>query len=243
MTIEMKKTKVKMDKPIYFGMPILDISKTLMYEFWHDYIKPKYRNRAKLCYRDTDSFVVYIMTEDFYRDIAADVERWFDTSNVDENDERPLPIGINKTAPGLFKDELGGKIMIEFCGVRAKTWAYLLHDDTKHKKAKGTKKSVIKRGLIFKNYKDCLFNYKIILKSQQVFRSDDRNVYTVEYNKILLSSDDAKRLQTFDRMKTYPHGANAFKVCESEMIIARDLFVENYADRPFYDEIVLQSQI
>ena len=102
MAIEMKKTKVKMNKPIYLGMSILDISKTLMYEFWYDYIKPKYQDKAKLCYMDTDSFVIHIKTEDFYEDIANDVEKWFDTSNYDENDKRPLPIGKNKKGIGLF---------------------------------------------------------------------------------------------------------------------------------------------
>ena len=88
--IEMKKTKIIMNKLVYVGMSILDIRKTLLYEFWSDYIKPKYGNRAKPCYRDTDSFVIHIETEDFYKDIADDVERQFDTSNYDENDERPL---------------------------------------------------------------------------------------------------------------------------------------------------------
>ena len=122
MAIEMKKTKMKMTKPIYIGMSILDISKILMYEFWYDYIKLKYGDRAKLCYMDTDSFVIYIETEYFYKDIADDVERWFDASNFYENDERPLPIGKNKKAPGLFKDKLGGKIIIEFCAPRAKAY-------------------------------------------------------------------------------------------------------------------------
>ena len=102
MAIEIKKTKVKMNKPIYLRMSILDINKTLMYEFWYDYIKPKYQYKAKLCYADTGSFVVYIKTEDFYEDIANDVEKWFDTSNYDENDKRPLPIGKNKKVIGLF---------------------------------------------------------------------------------------------------------------------------------------------
>ena len=77
-------------------MLILDISKTLVYGFWYDYIKPKYGDRAKLCYMDTDSFVIYIETEDFYKDIANDVEKWFDASNYDENDKRPLPIRMKK---------------------------------------------------------------------------------------------------------------------------------------------------
>ena len=105
------------------------------------------RDRVKSCYTDTDSFVIYIKTEDFYKDIANDVERWFDTSNYDENDERPLQIGMNKKVIGLFKDELGGKIMKEFCALRAKTYTYLMDDDVEKKKAKGIKKGVIKRRL------------------------------------------------------------------------------------------------
>ena len=118
LAIEMKKTKVEMNKPVYLGMAILDISKTLMYEFWYDYIIPKYGDRVQLCYMDTNSFVIHIITEDFYKDIANTVERWFDTSNYDENDERPLPRGMNKKVIGLFKDELGGKFMKVFVGVR-----------------------------------------------------------------------------------------------------------------------------
>ena len=105
----MKKTRVKMNKPLYLGASILDISKTLMYEFWYDYLKPKYGDRVKLCYTDTDSFIIYIKSEDFFADISNDVEKWFDTSNYDKNDKRPLPIGKNKKVPSLFKDELGGK--------------------------------------------------------------------------------------------------------------------------------------
>ena len=93
---EMKKAKVKMNKAKYLGMSILDISKTLMYEFWYDYIKPKYQEKAKLCYMDTDSVIIYIKIEDFYEDIANDVENQFDASNYDEDDKRPLPIGKNK---------------------------------------------------------------------------------------------------------------------------------------------------
>ena len=166
--------------------------------------------------------------------IANDVEKWFSTSNYDDKDKILLPIGKNKKVIGLFKDELGGKIMKEFVGLRAKTYAYLMDDDSEHKKAKGTKKCVIKRRLMFENYTDCLFNDKTILKSQQRFKSDCRNAYTEQINKIALSSNDEKRLQTFDKITTYPHGTNAFKVCESEMMIVRDLFVENYADCSFY---------
>ena len=137
LAIEMKKTKVKMNQPAYLGMSILDISKTLMNEFQYDYMNPKYGNRAKLCYKDTDSFVIYIKTEDFYKDIANDVERWLDTSDYDENDKRPLPVGMNKKVIALFKDELGRKIMEGFRAFRAKTYAYLINgynDDDYDKK-------------------------------------------------------------------------------------------------------------
>ena len=224
----MKKTKVKMNKSIYLGMSVLDISKMLMYKFWYDYVKPKYKENAKLCYVDTDNFVINIFTEDFYKDIKNDVERWFDTSNFDKNDKRPLSIGKNKKVIGMFKDELGGKIMKEFCALRAKTYAYLMDDDKESKKAKGTKKCIIKRRLMFENYKDSLFNNKTIMRSQLRFKSDHHNVYTEEVNKIALNSNDNKRLQTFDRVTTYPYGTNAFKVCESEMLTAKDLFFEKF---------------
>ena len=89
MIIEMKKLKVTMNKPIHLGQAILDISKTLMYEFRYDFIKPIYKDKARLCYMDTDSFVINIKTEDFYKDIASDVEKWFDTSKYDKNNKRP----------------------------------------------------------------------------------------------------------------------------------------------------------
>ena len=100
-----------MNKPVYLGQAILDISKTLMYEFWYDYIKPKYGDKARLCYMDTDSFIMLVQTHDFYIDISNDVERWFDTSNFDENDNRPLEIGKSKKVIGKFKDEIGRKII------------------------------------------------------------------------------------------------------------------------------------
>ena len=133
-------------------------------------------------------------------------------------DKRPLSISKNKKVIGLFKDELGGKIMKEFCALRSKAYAYRLDDDTEEKKAKGTKKCVVKREITFKNYMDSLFIDKVIIKSQQRFRSDHHRVYTEEVNKIALSSNDDKRLQTFDKVTTFPCGTNAFKMCESEML-------------------------
>ena len=222
-------------------MSILDISKTLMHKFWYDYIKPKYGDRAKQCFTDTDSVIIHIITEDCFVDISDDVERWFDTSNYDENDKRPLPIGKNKKVIGLFKDELGGRIMKEFCALRAKTYSYLMDDNSEVKKSKGTKKCVIKRKTMFENYTDCLFNDKIILKLQQKFKSDHHKVYTEEVIKIALSSDDDKRLQTFDKIETHPWRTPAVKVCESEMMAVRELFFKKYLDCPFYGKRVLKQ--
>ena len=111
LAIGMQKTKVKMSKPVYLGMSILNISKMPMYEFWYNYVKPKYKEKAKLCYMDTDSFVINIFTEDFFDNINHDIKRWFDPSDYDKNGKRPLQTGINKEVTGMFKDELGGKIM------------------------------------------------------------------------------------------------------------------------------------
>ena len=189
-----------------------------MYEFQSDYLKPKYKDKAKLCYADTDSFAIHIFTEDLFEYINNDVERWFDTSNYDKNYKTPLQTGMNKKVIGMFKDELVGKIMKEFCALRAKTYAYLMDDDIEKKKAKGTKKSIIKRRLMFENYKDSLFKNNTILRSQLRFKSGLHNMYTEEVNKIALNSNHDKRLQTHDKIATYPYGTNAFKVCESEMM-------------------------
>ena len=129
-----------MNKPVYIGLSILEISKTLMYEFWHDYMKPKYGDNVKLYYMDTDSFIMCIKTEDFYKDIADDVEKRFDTSNYDNECDRRLSKGKNKKVIGLMKDELGGKIMTKFAALRPKTYSILMDDGGSDKKAKGTKK-------------------------------------------------------------------------------------------------------
>ena len=117
---EMKKTKVKMNKPIYLGLSILEISKILMYEFWYDYMKPKFNDNVRLCYMDTDSFIMNIKTNDFYKDISDDVDNRFDTSNYEV--KRPLPIGKSKKVTGLMKDESGGEIIMEFIALRPKTF-------------------------------------------------------------------------------------------------------------------------
>ena len=202
--IEMKKTKVKMNIPIYLGLSILEISKILMYEFWYDYMKPKYDNNVKLCYMDTDSFIMNIKTNDFYEDIANDVENRFDTSNYEV--KRPLQIGKNKEVIGLMKDELDGKIISEIVTLRPKTYSYLTDDGKEDKKAKGTKKCVIKKMIKFNDYKKCLLNDEMILKPQQRFISKKHDVYTENINKIALSNNYDKRIISSNKIPSYPYG-------------------------------------
>ena len=198
--IEMKKTKVKNNKPIYLGLSILEISKTLTYEFWYDYMKPKYNGNVRLCYMDTDSFVMHIKTNDFYKDIASDVENRFDTLNYEVN--RTLPTGKNKKVIGLMKDELGGKIITEFVILRSKTYSFLTDDGKEDKKAKGTKKCVIKKMIKFNDYKKCLLSDELILKSQQRFISKKHDVYTENINKIAQN----KRIVSSNKISSYPYG-------------------------------------
>ena len=201
---EIKKTKVKMNTPIYLGLSILEIRKILMYEFWYDYMKPKHNNNVKLCYMDTDCLIMVIKTNDFYKDLANDVENRFDTSNYEVS--RPLPMGKNKKVIGLMKDELGGKIIMEFVTLRPKTYSYLTDDIKEDKKAKGTKKCVIKKMIKFNDHKKCLLNDKVILKSQQRFISKKHDVYTENINKIALSNNDDKRIISSNKITSYPYG-------------------------------------
>ena len=202
--IEMRKVKVKMNKPIYLGLSILDISKITMYEFWYGYVKIKYEDKARLCYMDTDSFVVNIKTKDFYKDISQDVNKRFDTSNY--TFDRPLPMGINKKVIGLMKDELGGDIITEFVSLRPKAYSYITNNFIEMKSAKGTKKCVVNKMLRFEDYKKCLFDNGKVLKLQQRFKSENHEVYTENINKIALSCDNDKRIVTSDTITSYPYG-------------------------------------
>ena len=150
-----------MNKPVYLGQAILDLSKIIMYEFHYDYMLPKYGDNIKLCYMDTDSFVFDIKTEDFYKDIAEDVEKRFDTSGYCD---RPLQVGKTKKVIGLMKDELGGEVMKEFISLRPKMYSYRV-GNTEPKKCKGIKKCVVKKTITFEDYKKCLFEGRNMHKS------------------------------------------------------------------------------
>ena len=157
LAIHMKKTSLTMNKPVYLGMCILDLSKTLMHDFHYNYIKKKYGDKAKLLFTDTDSLMYEIQTEDFYKDINGDVKDRFDTSYYPPNHPSGISAGCNKKVLGMFKDEAGGKIIDEFVGLRAKLYSYKMFEGKESKKCKGVKKLVVKNSIMLEDYKNCLF--------------------------------------------------------------------------------------
>ena len=177
---------------------------------------------------DTDSFVIHIETKDFYKYIANDVNKWFDTSKYNKNDYRPLPIGINKKVIDKFKDELKGKIMREFITLSPKVYAFTIdgyyNEDYAREAIINIKlkeqRRVIKKTITIDDYKKALLNNKKIRRTQQRFTSDHHTINTVNNNKIALNNYDDNRLQTFDGITTYQYGTHAFKVCKLEMLIA-----------------------
>ena len=189
----MKKTKLVFNKPVYLRMCILDLSKTLMYDFHYNYIKRKYGDKAKLLFTDTDSLMYEIQTEDFYKDISEDVKHKFDTSNYPPNHPSGIPSGFNKKVLGMFKDEAGGKVIDEFVGLRAKLYSYKMFEGEESKKCKGAKKSVVKKSIAHEDYKECLFTGKEQLRRMNVIRSHKHEIYTEEVNKVALCPSDDKR--------------------------------------------------
>ena len=207
--VHMKKVSLKFNKPVYLGMSILDLSKTLMYDFHYNYIKPKYGERAKLLFTDTDSLAYEIETEDFYRDISIDVKEKFDTSNYPKNHPSGILTGVNKKVIGMFKDEAAGKQIAEFVGLRAKLYSYRVEESYEEKKCKGVKKAVIKKTISFNDYKNCLFDNKPAMRKMNVIRSHLHTIFTETVNKIALSPFDDKRLIRKDNIHTFAHGHRA----------------------------------
>ena len=205
-SVHMKKTSLIMNKPVYLGMCILDLSKTIMYDFHYNYIKPKYGVKAKLLFTDTDSFLYEIETEDFYKDISKDVKDRFDTSDYPENHPSGIPTGINKKVLGMFKDEAAGKRIKEFVGLRAKLYSFIMEDGKENKRCKGVKKQVVKNSITHEDYKTCLRTGKEQLRKQNILRSYEHEVFTEEVNKIALSSIDDKRFILGDGIHTLAWG-------------------------------------
>ena len=205
-SVHMKKTSLTMNKPVYLGMCILDLSKTIMYDFHYNYIKPKYGAKAKLLFTDTDSFLYEIETEDFYKDISGDVKDRFDTSDYKENHPSGIPTGINKKVLGMFKDEAEGKNIKEFVGLRAKLYSFIMEDGKENKRCKGVKKQVVESSITHEDYKTCLRTGKEQLRKQNILRSYEHEVFTEEINKIALSSIDDKRYILGDGIHTLAWG-------------------------------------
>ena len=201
--VHMKKTELTMNKPIYLGMCILDLSKTIMYDFHYNYIKQMYGDKAKLLFTDTDSLIYEIETEDFYKDISGDVKDKFDTSNYPDDHLSGIPTGCNKKMLGKFKDEVGGKIIEEFVGLRPKLYSYKMFEGEENKKCKGVKQVVVKNCLTHGEYKKCLKDGKPQLRKMNVIRSYNHEVFTEEVNKAALSANDDKRYIRKDGIETY----------------------------------------
>ena len=205
-SVHMKKTSLVMNKPVYLGACILDLSKTIMYDFHYNYIKPMYGDKAKLLFTDTDSLMYEIETEDFYKDISGDVKDRFDTSDYPDNHPSGIPTGQNKKVLGMFKDEAGGKIIKEFVGLRAKLYSYKMDEGEESKKCKGVKKQVVEKTITHEDYKTCLFTGKEQLRKQNIIRSYNHEVYTEEVNKVALSAEDNKRYILSDGIHTLAWG-------------------------------------
>ena len=200
--IQMTRTKLTFNKPVYCGMAILDLSKTLMYDFHYKYIKPKYGEKAKLLMTDTDSLCYEIQTEDFYKDISGDVEDNFDMSNFPKYHPSGIPVGKNKKVPGMMKYEAGGRIIEGFIGLRAKLYSYKMFEGKEEKKCKGIKKSVIKKNISHEDYKECLFSEKPQMRKMNVIRSRGHEIFSEIMNKIALSANDDKRIILEDKIST-----------------------------------------
>ena len=203
--VHLKRTKLVFNKPVYCGMAILDISKTLIYDFHYGYILPKYGKNQKLLFTDTDSLCYEIETEDFYEDISNDVEKGFDTSNFPKDHPSGIQ-GKNKKVPGMMKDEAGGRIIEGFIGLRAKLYSYKMFEGKEEKKCKGIKKSVIKKNISFGDYKECLFSKKPQMRKMNVIRSHKHEIFSETVNKIALSANDDKRIILDDKISTLAFG-------------------------------------
>ena len=191
--VHMKKTEVYFNKPIYVGQAILDLSKTLMFDFHYNYIRKKYNNKAELLFTDTDSLMYLIQTEDFYKDINKDVKKKFDTSDYPENHPSGIKTGVNKKVIGKFKDEAAGKQITHFVGLRPKLYTFKVEEKGETRKAKGVKKNVIKKSLSFDDYKKCLFSEEKVMKEMNIIRSQNHEIFSMTVNKKALSANDDKR--------------------------------------------------
>ncbi|XP_015123336.1 uncharacterized protein LOC107045547 [Diachasma alloeum] len=202
--IEMNRTSVYFKKPIYIGFTILDVSKTIVYDFHYNYVKSKFGDHAKLMYTDTDSLLYLFRVPNIYDCIKQDIQM-FDTSDYRENNEFGIPLA-NKKVLGLMKDENNGRIMVEFVGLRAKTYSFkMLDDDKAKKKAKGVNAATLRK-ITFEDYKNCLLNNEHIIRNQYLIQSKKHEVHTISQKKLVLSWEDDKRMISSHTTDTLPWG-------------------------------------
>ena len=201
--VHMKNTEVYFNKPVYVGQAILDLSKTLMFDFHYNYIRKKYGNKAELLFTDTDSLMFQIYTDDFYKDIKPDILTKFDTSDYPPKHKSGIPTGVNKKVIGMFKDEVAGKQITRFVGLRPKLYSFDIEEDKEVRKCKGIKKNVVKKKLDFNDYVKCLFSGEKELRKMKIIRSEKHDIYSKEVNKIALSNEDDKRLVLEDSVHTF----------------------------------------
>ena len=200
--VHMKKTEVYFNKPVYVGQAILDLSKTLMFNFHYTYIKEKYGKKVELLFTDTDSLMYEIKTKDFYLDICSDVRDRFDTSDYPSIHPSGIITGANKKVIGMFKDEVAGKQITHFVGLRPKLYSFKIEEDREVRKCKGIKKNVIKKKLDFDDYVKCLFSGEKEMRKMKIIRSEKHDIYSKEVNKIALSNEDDKRKVLKDKVHT-----------------------------------------
>lgn len=201
--VQMKPETITLDKPIYIGFSVLEISKSHMFDFHYSIMKPFYREKLKLCYTDTDSFLYSIESKDFYTDLKLNFLRYFDTSNYPLNNCYGIP-GLNKKVPGLFKDELGGNLISEFVGLRSKLYCIKTVQE-ELKKAKGIQKQVLKN-VHFEDYNNVLNKNTFLRKKNIIFKSLKHEIFTQEQNKIALSGNDDKRVILKNKISTMSWG-------------------------------------
>ena len=199
----MKKSEIYFNKPVYVGQAILDLSKTLMFDFHYNFIQKKYSYKcAKLLFTDTDSLMYEISTNNFYEDISEDIKTKFDTSDYPPDHKSGILTGVNKKVIGMFKDEVAGRQITHFVGLRPKLYSFKVEDTNTTKKCKGIKKNVVKKGIDFQDYVDCLFSGEKQMRSMKIIRSENHNIYSKEVNKIALSNEDDKRILSEDKVHT-----------------------------------------
>ena len=200
--ITFNKYIVTFNKPIYVGAQILDLSKYLMYQFHYEYMKPKFP-KQKLCYMDTDSFVYYIETQDFYKEIKDDVYRWFDTSKYTFS-KGGIETNVNKKVIGKFKDETGDNIVSHFVALRSKLYSYYCNNDIKNtvNKVKGVKRCVKDNEITFVDLHNTLLTRSQQTRTITRFHHKGHNIYTIEEGKVALDANDDKRVLLNDHIST-----------------------------------------